>query len=177
MITKSFQITQPSTVRVVHGEATVSIVNSTPYNMSLNDGADLTGRFNVVSLPIANPIQFDDLMTFLTGGNLNSGSTIDPILETCTQELSWDVENLSAVTMTMTWPNLSGFTSSNAIGWSAALKIYVDSSLVRDETFSGTVPQGGAPNFTSPGYTLLSGFPVPEKIRFEVVMTYSYRGS
>lgn len=176
MISKSFQIIQQSTAQVINGEATVSVVNTTPYNMTFVSPS-LTGRFSVTPYPISLPITFDDTMTFLSGGNLNSGSTIDPILETCTQELSWDVTSLSAVNMAMTWPALSGFTSPNPIGWSAALKIYVDESVVRNETFTGTVPENGAPDFTSPGYTLLTGFPVPQKIRFEIVMTYSYRGS
>ena len=176
MISKSFQITQQSTAQVIHGEATVSVVNTTPYNMTFTSPS-LTGRFAVTPYPIALPITFDDTMTFLSGGNLNSGSTIDPILETCTQELSWGVTSLSAVNMAMTWPVLSGFTSSNPIGWSAALMIYVDESVVRNESFTGTVLENGAPDFTSPWYTLLTGFPVPQKIRFEIVMTYSYRGS
>ena len=179
MITKSFQITQPSTVSIVHGEATVSIVNSTPYDMLFNEGADLTGRFHVMpySTSTISTIPFDELMTFLTGGNLNSGSTLDPILETCTQELTSDIASLSQVVMVMTWPNLTGFTHQAPILWSADFKIYLDSQLVRAASQSGQITGNESPNFTTPGYTLLTGFPVPENIRFEVVMTFSYRGS
>ena len=179
MITKSFQITQPSTVWIINGECRLTLNNDTPYAISMDSGEDLAGRFVLSPYPLTNQITFDDRMLFISGGTLPAHThPANPNVETCTQEVSTSLLTaLSGVYLQMTWPNVTGFTSQGPINWSASYKIYLDDAMVREDSSSGTVPTGGAPNFTSPGYTLLSGFPVPEKILFEVVMTYSYRGS
>lgn len=181
MITKSFQITQPSTVWIINGECRLTLNNSTPYAISMDSGEDLAGRIVLSPYPfsLTNQITFDDRMLFVSGGTLPANThPANPNVETCTQEVSTSLlTELSGVHLQMTWPNVTGFTPQNPLNWSASYELYLDNVMVREDSSSGTVPFGDAPNFTLPGYLLTSGFPVPKDIRYEIVFTYEYRGS